>query len=414
MDIPDIPNDKFLENLIAQLERAVRAGNRNEALELRAQIFKYLAEQSRQIDNIELKVDDIIGGLDVLPPNRGVIAQMEEVDHVDFPVWFATNRKELALQGESIGIGFGGERNQTSSKGRATVTIPLADRPISITPNDWPRRRNPKKDLRVLTPLTKFTTDEDFFADMWKEKREEALIFIHGFNNTFEESVKRAAQVGYDLGINGPTALFSWPSRGRLDDYMVDEATIEASERHIEEFISAVVATTQQPGFSQTPYPVHVIAHSMGNRGFLRALQRISANVERRKTFKLGQIILAAADVDADLFKDLSFVYPEFAARTTAYISPNDHAVCASAVLHEAPRMGYFDPYTSAKGIDTVAVKAYRLEHLGLFHSYFGESLAVLNDMSAVMHGVTPARSKFYRESATTQPIWQLQVAPDE
>src|ERR1035438_3556665 len=310
MDIPDIPNDKFLENLIAQLERAVRAGNRNQALELRAQIFKYLAEQSRQIDNIELKVDDIIGGLDVLPPNRGVIAQMEEVHHVDFPVWFATNRKELALQGESIGIGFGGERNQTSSKGRATVTIPLADRPISITPNDWPRRRNPKKDLRVLTPLTKFTTDEDFFADMWKEKREEALIFIHGFNNTFEESVKRAAQVGYDLGINGPTALFSWPSRGRLDDYMVDEATIEASERHIEEFISAVVATTQQPGFSQTPYPVHVIAHSMGNRGFLRALQRISANVERRKTFKLGQIILAAADVDADLFKDLSFVYP--------------------------------------------------------------------------------------------------------
>jgi hypothetical protein len=66
---------------------------------------------------------------------------------------------------------------------------------------------------------------------------------------------------------------------------------------------------------------VHVIAHSMGNRGLLRALQRIAANAGTRGKVKFDQVLLAAPDVDRDLFLNLARLYPEHAERTTLYAS---------------------------------------------------------------------------------------------
>jgi hypothetical protein len=34
-------------------------------------------------------------------------------------------------------------------------------------------------------------------------------VYIHGYNVSFEEAVIRAAQMGYDLKVEGVTALFS-------------------------------------------------------------------------------------------------------------------------------------------------------------------------------------------------------------
>ena len=81
---------------------------------------------------------------------------------------------------------------------------------------------------------------------------------------------------------------------------------------------------------------VDVIAHSMGNRGLLRALQRIAANAETRGKVKFGQIFLAAPDVDRDLFLDLADLYHEHSERTTLYASHGDIAVHLSAKLHKA------------------------------------------------------------------------------
>lgn len=97
-----------------------------------------------------------------------------------------------------------------------------------------------------------------------------ALVFIHGFNVTFEEAAIRAAQIGFDLKVPGITAFFSWPSKGRLSllDYAADEATIDASAGKMTDFL---VKFAQQTDAER----VHVIAHSMGNRGLLGAMQRI-------------------------------------------------------------------------------------------------------------------------------------------
>jgi esterase/lipase superfamily enzyme len=123
---------------------------------------------------------------------------------------------------------------------------------------------------------------------------------------TFEEAAIRAAQIGCDLKVLGATTFFSWPSRGTAMAYPADEAASEASEWAITDFLVDFAANCGAE-------KVHVIAHSMGNRGLLRALQRIAAQAETRGKVKFGQLFLAAPDVDRDLFLDLAQLYPEHA-----------------------------------------------------------------------------------------------------
>ena len=174
----------------------------------------------------------------------------------------------------------------------------------------------------------------------------------------------------------GATAFFSWPSRGRVAAYPADEASIEASERAITDFLADFAANC---GAER----VHIIAHSMGNRGFLRALQRIAASAETRGKVKFDQVFLAAPDLDRGLFLDLARLYPEHAERTTLYASNADLAVHLSSRLHDAPRAGYFAPYTVVSGIDTVAVPDFDVDLLG--HSYFAQAEALLHDIRTLM-----------------------------
>lgn len=238
-------------------------------------------------------------------------------------------------------------------------------------------------------------------AAMQKDGATDALFFLHGFNVSFEEAAIRAAQLGCDLAVPGATAFFSWPSRGNVVAYPADEASIEASERAITDFL---VDFATRSGAAK----IHVIAHSMGNRGLLRALQRIAATAETRGKVKFGQIFLAAPDVDRDLFLDLARLYPEHSERTTLYASNGDLPVVLSAELHGAPRAGYFTPYTVAPGVDTIAVPDFNLDLLG--HSYFAQAKALLHDMFDLMrNNETPAKRQ--RISPATQggeTFWNL------
>jgi esterase/lipase superfamily enzyme len=70
----------------------------------------------------------------------------------------------------------------------------------------------------------------------------------------------------------------------------------------------------------------------------------------------LDQIILAAADVDQDTFRNLSVAYAEIAHQTTMYVCSKDLAVEASHSLHDYPRAGLTPPVLVVDGIDTINV----------------------------------------------------------
>lgn len=385
-----------LAELLAELDAAVRAKDFSHASQVERAILQRLAAEAADRASVERQVRELMAELDELaarPVFRSAGRQRVmrgdasvNAGGVVYPVWFGTNRKPK-------GDGFTGERFERVTRGRVEVHVPEAHRFGETGTPFWKKllRFDLRDDTLRIQRIANLER-EAFFGEIKQAMqdsrtsgdRPHALFFLHGFNVSFEEAAIRAAQIGYDLKVPGATAFFSWPSRGTVAAYPADEASIEASEGAITEFL---VDFTTHCGAEQ----IHVIAHSMGNRGLLRALQRIAANAQTRGKVKFGQILLAAPDVDHDLFLDLARLYPEHAERTTLYASDGDLPVHVSAKLHDAPRAGYFTPYTVAPDIDTVAVPDFDVDLLG--HSYFAQAEALLHDIYDLMrHGEAPGK----------------------
>ncbi len=425
------PPERSLDELLADLEAAVQSGNVYRAEMIRSMILQRLATEAAERDSIERQVQALTAGLGTLElsdPTRGSGAFSLVIDQdirrspttrgeppkraaptegdLIYPVWFGTNRKPLPA-----GEGFGSSRNDRITRGRVDVHVPKAHRFGETGSSFWRRlfRLNLSDDHLRVQRIETLEWD-DFFREMRQAQDvaahahhlpPHALFFLHGYYVTFEDAAIRAAQLGCDLSVPGATAFFSWPSRGSVAAYPADEATIEASERAITEFLVDFAAHCGAE-------KVHVVAHSMGNRGLLRALQRIAANAESRGKVKFGQIFLAAPDIDRDLFLDLADLYPAYAERTTLYTSRSDLPVHLSSKLHDAPRAGYFTPYTVAPGLDTIAVPDFDIDLLG--HSYFAQAEAMLHDMfDLIRHGEPPEmRQRLNAVEVAGQSFWEV------
>jgi esterase/lipase superfamily enzyme len=292
-----------------------------------------------------------------------------------YPVYFGTNRRRTAA-------GFLAERATSVTYGRADVFIPK-DHRFGESGTPWYKRwlQGRFRDDHLRLKKTDVLGEADFWQALKAEMARGAaggkphgLVYLHGYCNDFKAAAIRAAQIGFDLKVSGATAFFSWPSQGAFKGYPADAAAIEASEAPITQFLADFV---RQSGAAV----VHLVAHSMGNRGLLRALQRLAADAELMAGAKFGQIFLAAPDVDSDLFLSLAELYPKFSTRTTLYASHKDKAVAMSAWLHSAARAGYYFPITETKleKLNTILVPDFDIDLLG--HSYFAQADALLHDI---------------------------------
>lgn len=323
------------------------------------------------------------GAEDVSP----TIAPSEPEAH-EYRVWFGTNRKPMKPGSDHA---FTNDRGTGLSYGYCDVYVPESHK-IGSLGSSFLTRLVTRMDDRLKLQRTCPLPEEALWALVRSQlesvdaNESHAVIFVHGYNVTFNEAALRAAQIGFDLGIDGAMAFFSWPSRGTVAGYAADEASIEASEPAITEFL---IAFAEQAGASA----VHVIAHSMGNRGVLRAVGRIAADAERRSGVRFDNFILAAPDVDANAFLNLAEAYRKLARRTTLYVSQRDKAVELSKWIHDYPRVGFAPPVSVIEGIDTISVTNVDLTMLG--HGYVGEAREVLADMHSLIFSNEPPERRF-------------------
>jgi len=311
-------------------------------------------------------------------------------------VWFGTNRRPIDRNGPLPG--FSTERDSTVHHGWCRVAIPESHRIGSIGSAWWKRLLTLRDDRLKIVKVVALPESEYWgqIATLLRTApflEREAVVFLHGYNVSFEQAALRAAQLGYDLGISGIMAFYSWPSKGTLKAYPADEATIEASEGFITDFL---IGMATRSGAAK----VHIIAHSMGNRGLLRAIDRIASRAAGRTEIPFGQIILAAADVDRDTFTRLSASYKSVSQRTTMYVCARDRAVEASHWLHDFPRAGLVPPVLVVPGIDTINVS--NLDLTLLAHGYVAEARDVLQDMHRLIREDSPPDRRFGLRKATT------------
>jgi esterase/lipase superfamily enzyme len=301
-----------------------------------------------------------------------------------YPVWFGTNRKPLDARDPSRG--FSAEFDDRLHFGKRIVRIPSSHRPGELGSPLWRRLLTGVDDrlrvepARVLAEAAFRAEVQSFLARLDPADRN-VLVFIHGFNTTFDDAARRAAQLGHDLKVPGVTAFFSWPSQGSTSAYLTDQSAMEASEGLLADFL-VKVSTLADPG------RVHLIAHSMGNRGLLRAMHRATTQAALRSGTRFGQIFLAAPDVDVHLFRQLASIYPQVSERTTLYVADEDKAFSALAWVTSGVRVGGAPPVVVMPGIDTVRVRGTGLFRIG--HSYVAEELDVLRDIRSLLYWREP------------------------
>lgn len=319
-----------------------------------------------------------------------------------YPLWFGTNRKP-ELSGTVLRT-YGTERDNAVHLGKVFVEIPR-DYLQHLRGDSWLKKTWFKTDERGLLVRQPVPMDgTTFLADLQSELKPQLpnervlLVYIHGFQTSFTEAAQRSASIGYQLKMP-VTAFYSWPSKGAVAGYEADRNAAEASVDHLARFLIQMV---RESGATK----VHLIAHSMGNFALLQAMQRPLMQDALRTGLRFGQVILAAPDVDADVFTRDATVYARYADRVTLYASSKDLALKASSKLASLQRAGGLPPVTVVKGIDTLDVSEVNLTLLG--HSYVADELTVLEDMhTLISSGQAPAKRYRVRPVAAGD-YWQL------
>lgn len=323
----------------------------------------------------------------------------EDVSGQHVIVWFATNRQS------NYRGGFLGERSNAVTYGRCQVFVP-EDREVGTLGRGLFGRilhgdnRVRVKSVDVIRRLAFWSEIASEIARL-KDGERQALVFLHGYNTKFEDAARRTAQLKVDLSHKGPAAFFSWPSLGYIAGYSGDEAAIEGSEKDIRAFL---IDFAQQSGAEA----VHIIAHSMGNRGLLRAMDAIARTEATTTTIRFGQIFLAAPDVDAQLFAQLAVAYGSLATRATLYVTRNDKAIGLSKRKHHFARVGLVPPVSVLPGIDTIDASNVNLSLLG--HGYAAEMRPVLADIHRLINDDASPDHRFgLRRAAGANPAhWEF------
>lgn len=247
-------------------------------------------------------------------------------------------------------------------------------------------RENPTKHV-ILERTTLLETDA-FYASLsqsvTKSAKQQAFVFIHGYNVGFDSAVKRTAQIAFDLNFDGAAICYTWPSNAGLADYKRDEASIGWTVTQLDRFL---IDLTNRSG-ART---IHIVAHSMGNRALLQAIERMSL---RGDVPKFGQVVLAAPDTDSGEFRT-RFAPALVAAskRVTLYASSNDQALLASTRIHGYNRAGLSgENLVITSGIETIDVSPVDTSLIG--HSYYGDNPLLIRDLAAVVGLDLPAENR--------------------
>ncbi len=330
------------------------------------------------------RVGDIIAAVEAAKgvpvfKKRSLSASAPQTTYVQ-TVYFATDRKatgnaepELMFSGERAA---GGEM----SYGRAEVNIPYTHKRGQIeTPwLELKQLRDPGLHIYVMTLEPK--DEATFFNDLTGGSQEDILLYIHGFNVTFENALQRAAQISFDFGFKGTPVVFTWPSYAGVTGYNTDWENVNWATQHIESFINKL--TAQAHGRK-----IHVIAHSMGNKGFLNALMRIAQHGAKGPLFQSA--ILCAPDYDAGMFREqVAAEIRPLSKQWVVYSSNKDIALLTSERLN-TPRLG--QPVTFADGYEIIDASGVEVTPWSVpeTHSYYAAKKVVLDDMVKVLSGVT-------------------------
>jgi esterase/lipase superfamily enzyme len=244
----------------------------------------------------------------------------------------ATTRKPA--NGARAAPWYGPERASAMSVARAKLTPPDDGRfsLASVGLVDWR--------IASIEPLPRL---RDLIGE--GSSGDDVLLYIHGFNTTFETAALDAARLSDGIKFAGGTCVFSWPSKAKLLDYGYDRESAMWSRDALEQALEELSASPTGR--------IHIVAHSIGTMLTLEALRQLYGKRGDAVAERIGAIVFASPDIDIDVFTSSVARIGPLAGKITVITATNDRALAVSRWL--------------AGGITRVgAAEKAQLEKLGL------------------------------------------------
>ena len=159
------------------------------------------------------------------------------------------------------------------------------------------------------------------------------LIYVHGYKQSFEAAALDAARLADGIAFRGDTMVFSWPSKDGFLDYAYDRESAMWSRDALERVLDGLVTGAHGSR-------VHIVAHSLGTLPTLESLRQLSARYGDTVTAKIGAVVLAAPDIDMDVFASSIPRLGALAGKITVIVAANDLALAVSKKIAGGARVG--------------------------------------------------------------------------
>ena len=274
----------------------------------------------------------------------------------------------------------------------ATMTIPPGHHAGSIEAPLWGK---PNSGADVAVAGERELDGDEFRGELASHisgrigVNRDILVFVHGFNTSFDEARSRAAQIVADAHFGGVAVLFTWPSRSELFGYVSDKESATASRDALQALLHDL---GQTPGVGK----VQILAHSMGGWLTMEALRASALAGDRDLSGHLGNVILASPDIDMTVFaSQMARIRP---ASVTVFATPNDRALSLSSLIASSrQRVGAIDaskPEDRAEieslGAKVVDITAYADADRFISHAVYADSPEVLSKIGSQIAAPRP------------------------
>ncbi len=332
------------------------------------------------------------------------VENSETLPEAKVELLFATDRQTANLSHPETAFS-SIERIQGHSFGSATVHLS--------------NKRKYGSDLEDVSKITKLNILEE--SNFWKKLDEsqnrDVVVFIHGYNNSFADSMRRGATIKQDIASTAIVISYTWPSDGELLSYGYDESSTDTALQNFESFMDKITK-------SVPTNRINIIAHSMGSRLLTKYLAGLPDRGFRPATHTFKNIIFAAADISQIFFKqkeetprDPRFPLSAFAANLTTYASKHDRPLKLSQKLHGKRILGLADQSTLYLEPDITAVDASKIDPARFVqtftfatrHSYVFDKRAGVRELSLLLTGTDPGdRPGMNKLSRNGLDFWAL------
>ena len=341
---------------------------------------------------------------------------------MEVDVYFATNRTEPRQPGGSFGRRFNSDGPHFYEVGHAQVTFrEVVDGHIQdpdaaevkwtvvegSRPEDEEVREASPELHRKLSEGEKTGSSVvfDSLRTKMSEDQRDAIVFIHGFANSFESALIRAAdlKVRYQIQPRDGEAYqphmfcFSWPSDGAIqppwkyasdrDDAAQSGLAMARALRRFVDFLES--------GDERCERRIHLVAHSMGNWALRHALLGFRALLDGGRLQKLfDNVFLMCADEDDDALGDDSKLglLTQVARHVHVYHASTDLALEVSdKTKFNMDRLGSDGPKTFSGlstrivAVDCRDVASTAAAHVS--HQYYRLRTEVIDDVRHVLTG---------------------------